>query len=383
MTPSGPWRRPTSSPNRSATRSKTPRSSSGRSTTGSATRPTASIRSSASSPRTRKTSGPTTPTPSARWPNSATASRRSRTATSAPPSKPLTRATKQLDQPAGERPNEAKSPQTQSRQQDQANQSTAKPDGANAQAGSETKPKDAQKSGEQPKPTGGETKPTGDSNAQPRRSTKPTGAEKSGDQPKPSTGDTKPSHRRIEAKRRLATGWRNEAKGRRLPKRASARSTGAGRGRRRTSRRSPTSWSKMLAGLSQFDTVRTAAKEAKGLLDQQEEAIKQAARKPPRQADMVGKNPDALTPEQKAALGNLAAKQAEIAKGLQNLESKMDEMARASSTPTTPSAPRAFARPPRRAAKRPPPPRWGRPPTSSTRTRWARLRPARSRPSAT
>ena len=82
----------------------------------------------------------------------------------------------------------------------------------------------------------------------------------------------------------------------------------------------------MLAGLSRFDEVKDAVKDAKSLLRQQEQAMKEAAEaagKP----DMAGKTPDALSPESKAELGNQAAKQNEIAKGLQNLEAKLDNMA--------------------------------------------------------
>ena len=82
----------------------------------------------------------------------------------------------------------------------------------------------------------------------------------------------------------------------------------------------------MLAGLSRFDEVKDAVKDAKSLLRQQEQAMKEAAEaagKP----DMAGKTQDALSPESKAELGNQAAKQNEIAKGLQNLEAKLDNMA--------------------------------------------------------
>ena len=42
----------------------------------------------------------------------------------------------------------------------------------------------------------------------------------------------------------------------------------------------------------------------------------------------MGKTPDALTPEQKADLANLAARQSNVAKELQDLQEKMDEMAK-------------------------------------------------------
>ena len=42
----------------------------------------------------------------------------------------------------------------------------------------------------------------------------------------------------------------------------------------------------------------------------------------------MGKTPDALTPEQKGDLANLAARQSNIAKGTQGLQEKMEEMAK-------------------------------------------------------
>ena len=42
---------------------------------------------------------------------------------------------------------------------------------------------------------------------------------------------------------------------------------------------------------------------------------------------MVGKPQDALSPEQKAELGNLSSRQSQVGKGLQNLQERMDEMA--------------------------------------------------------
>ncbi len=83
----------------------------------------------------------------------------------------------------------------------------------------------------------------------------------------------------------------------------------------------------MLEGLNRFDEVKDALKDAKSLLREQERLMKEAAEaagKP----DMAGKMPEELTPEQKAELANLAAKQNENAKGLQNLESKLDTMSK-------------------------------------------------------
>ncbi len=84
---------------------------------------------------------------------------------------------------------------------------------------------------------------------------------------------------------------------------------------------------KMRDGLSQFDTIQTAGKEAKALLQKQEQAMKQAAEAAAK-PDLAGKAPDALSPEQKAELGNQANRQNEISRDLQALETKMDEVAK-------------------------------------------------------
>ncbi len=83
----------------------------------------------------------------------------------------------------------------------------------------------------------------------------------------------------------------------------------------------------MLAGLSEFDTVRGVVKDAKSQLQAQEQAMKQsaeAAAKP----DLAGKSPEALEPEQKGELENIGARQGDLAKAQQNLEAKLDEMAK-------------------------------------------------------
>jgi hypothetical protein len=82
----------------------------------------------------------------------------------------------------------------------------------------------------------------------------------------------------------------------------------------------------LVAGLNRFDEVKDASKEAKSLLRQQEQLMKEAADVATR-PDMENKAQDALTPEQKAELANQAAKQNEVAKGLQNLEAKLENMA--------------------------------------------------------
>jgi hypothetical protein len=84
---------------------------------------------------------------------------------------------------------------------------------------------------------------------------------------------------------------------------------------------------KMLDDLSEFETFREAVKDAQKLLKDQEDAMKQsadAASKP----ELMGKPIDALNEAQKSQLENLAARQTELAKSLQNLEGKMDEMAK-------------------------------------------------------
>ncbi len=83
---------------------------------------------------------------------------------------------------------------------------------------------------------------------------------------------------------------------------------------------------KMLDGLSEFETYRGVVKDAQELLKQHEQTMKQtdeAAAKP----ETMGKPLDALTPEQKADLGNLASRQSQVGKGLQNLLERMGEMA--------------------------------------------------------
>ena len=83
---------------------------------------------------------------------------------------------------------------------------------------------------------------------------------------------------------------------------------------------------KMLDSMSEFDTYRGVVKDAKSLLQQQEQALKQSAEAASKPES--AKKLDDLTDEQKAELDNLKARQAELAKNLQNLEAKMDEMAK-------------------------------------------------------
>jgi hypothetical protein len=84
---------------------------------------------------------------------------------------------------------------------------------------------------------------------------------------------------------------------------------------------------RMLENLSEFETYRGVVKDAQSLLRGQEQAMKQAAdtaSKP----DLMGKTPEALTPEQKADLANLGSRQNNLGKELQDLQAKMDEMAK-------------------------------------------------------
>ena len=83
---------------------------------------------------------------------------------------------------------------------------------------------------------------------------------------------------------------------------------------------------KMLDSLSEFETYRGVVKDAKELVKQQEQAMKQAAESA-NKPDLMGKTPGELTPEQKADLSSLASRQSEIGKGLQNLLERMGEMA--------------------------------------------------------
>ncbi|MBV8130783.1 MAG: hypothetical protein JO114_24295 [Planctomycetaceae bacterium] len=82
---------------------------------------------------------------------------------------------------------------------------------------------------------------------------------------------------------------------------------------------------KMLEGLGEFETYRGVVKDAQALLKKQEETMKQAA-EAATQPDLMGKSAESLSPEQKAELGNLAARQSDLAKGLQNLVERMDDL---------------------------------------------------------
>ncbi|MFO0891050.1 MAG: DUF4175 family protein [Isosphaeraceae bacterium] len=84
---------------------------------------------------------------------------------------------------------------------------------------------------------------------------------------------------------------------------------------------------KMLDGLSEFETYRGVVKDAQNLLKKQEDMIKQTAEASTR-PDLMGRSSETLSPEQKAELGNLAGRQSEVAKGLEDLQERMQELAR-------------------------------------------------------
>ena len=72
---------------------------------------------------------------------------------------------------------------------------------------------------------------------------------------------------------------------------------------------------KMLDGLSEFETYRGVVKDAQELLKQQEQTMKQTAETADK-PEMIGKPLEALSPEQKAELGNLSSRQSQVGKGL-------------------------------------------------------------------
>lgn len=83
---------------------------------------------------------------------------------------------------------------------------------------------------------------------------------------------------------------------------------------------------KMLDSMSEFETYRGVVKDAQDVLKKHEQTMKQtaeAAGKP----DLMGKTLDELSPEQKAELANLGARQSNVARGLQGLQERMNEMA--------------------------------------------------------
>ena len=83
---------------------------------------------------------------------------------------------------------------------------------------------------------------------------------------------------------------------------------------RPTRRPSPTSFRRCSRALSEFETYRGVVKDAQDLLKKQEQTMKQAAEAATK-PDSMGKSADALSPEQKAELGNLAARQSRSCQG--------------------------------------------------------------------
>ncbi len=84
---------------------------------------------------------------------------------------------------------------------------------------------------------------------------------------------------------------------------------------------------KMLDGLSEFETYRGVVKDAEKLLKEHEQVMKQtseASAKP----DLTGKTPEQLTPEQKADLANLAARQSNVGRETQSLQEKLGQMSK-------------------------------------------------------
>ncbi|GAC1463379.1 MAG: hypothetical protein NVSMB9_00810 [Isosphaeraceae bacterium] len=82
---------------------------------------------------------------------------------------------------------------------------------------------------------------------------------------------------------------------------------------------------RMLDGLSEFETYRNVVKEAQNLLKEHEQVMKQTAESAD-QSEMMGKAADRLSPKQKTELANVAARQANIGKGAQNLREKLGQM---------------------------------------------------------
>ncbi|MEO6812144.1 MAG: DUF4175 family protein, partial [Isosphaeraceae bacterium] len=207
----------------------------------------------------------------------------------------LTRATKALDdqdQGGDQKPELANAPKPPTQPAQAKNQSTPPAPNDQGQAKSKSD-KHAESSS-----TKGEGKPDDANSGQPA-GPKPEAAENG---PKPATTDapTKPDPKADAAKESLA--------------RASEHQQAIA-----------DELTRMLDGLKEFDTIRGVVQDAKKLLKGQEELMKQTA-EAAAQPDLVGKTPEALTPEQKVSLDNLAARQAEQAKDVQNLENKMDEM---------------------------------------------------------
>ncbi len=83
----------------------------------------------------------------------------------------------------------------------------------------------------------------------------------------------------------------------------------------------------MLEGLGEFETYRGLVKDAQSLAKEHDQVMKQAADEA-NKPELTGKAPENLTGEQKGNLSNLAARQNQVSKGLQELLEKMEEMAK-------------------------------------------------------
>jgi hypothetical protein len=83
----------------------------------------------------------------------------------------------------------------------------------------------------------------------------------------------------------------------------------------------------MLQDLNEFETARGLAQEAKDLLKEQQEATKAAAEAAEKHA-LEGKMADQLSPEAKADLENLKARQQQVGEKLAQLENKMSDLAK-------------------------------------------------------
>lgn len=81
----------------------------------------------------------------------------------------------------------------------------------------------------------------------------------------------------------------------------------------------------MLQGLSEFETLRGVTRDAERLLNDQDAVIKESQERA-NEAGLMGKSPDQLDAEQKADLQNLAERQRDVARDLQDLSNRMSEL---------------------------------------------------------
>ena len=234
--------------------------------------------------------------------------------------------------PAGDQPNGNAKPEGASKAGDPAKAGAKPKDAAkSADAPAGAKPEGDSKAGEQgvaKADSGGE--PDGDAKAGKQGQakaggSKPEAAKSSGSSPdgKPEGGAETPkggeSPGGDDSKPAPKAGGKPEGAKAQAPKEALARADTHQKG-------IADELQKMVDSLREFDTVRGLAKDAEKLLKAQEQALKQsaeAAAKP----ELAGKAAEGLAPQQKADLENLGGRQADLDKGLQGLEAKLDEMA--------------------------------------------------------